>query len=60
MPDFLTEKQLCRGIHRSTRQLATAIGEYFEIINNPGLFVRMKTADEIRAIIRRCWMRTSD
>ena len=44
----LTEKQLRRGVHRSTRELEAAILRYLEITNTqPTPFVWTKTADEI-------------
>jgi transposase len=50
----LTEKQIRRGTHRSTRQLEKAIKEYLAIHNeNPKPFVWTKTADEILASLAR-------
>ena len=44
----LTEKQLRRGSHRSTRQLEQAIMEFLEITNEkPKPFIWTKTADDI-------------
>lgn len=44
----LTQKQLRRGTHRSTRQLEAAIRRYLDVTNdNPKPFVWTKTADEI-------------
>lgn len=44
----LTEKQIRRGSHRSTRQLEAAIKEYLVTCNsNPTPFVWTKSADEI-------------
>ena len=44
----LTQKQIKRGVHRSTRALETAIREYLTISNEaPKPFVWHKTADEI-------------
>jgi transposase len=46
----LTEKQIKRGAHRSTRALETAIREYLTISNGSAKpFVWTKTADEILA-----------
>src|SRR3989442_5589206 len=40
----LTDKQLRRGVHRSTRELGTAIGRYIEVTNErPRPFVWTKT-----------------
>src|SRR3989475_632625 len=48
----LTDKQLRRGVHRSTRELETAIGRYIEVTNErPRPFVWTKTADEILASV---------
>src|SRR5207245_5397610 len=44
----LTEKQLRRGVHRSTRELEAAIRRYIEITNGHAKpFVWTNTADEI-------------
>ncbi len=57
----LTEKQLRRGVHRSTRELEGAILAYIESTNaQPKPFVWTKTADEILASVARFCMRTSD
>jgi len=57
----LTEKQLRRGVHRSTRALEAAIQEYLQAHNaRPKPFVWTKTADEILANIARFCQRTSD
>ena len=57
----LTEKQLRRGVHRSTRELESAIQRYVDATNaEPKPFVWTKTADEILASIRRFCERTSD
>jgi len=56
----LTEKQLRRGTHRSTRQLESAIRLYLAVRNEtPKPFVWVKTADEILASVRRFCERTS-
>ena len=44
----LTERQIQRGVHRSTRKLEEAIRRYIDINNHPAKpFVWSKTADEI-------------
>jgi len=46
----LTERQLRRGVHRSTRELETALKHYLAVHNQePKPFVWTKTADEILA-----------
>ena len=55
----LTEKQLRRGVHRSTRELETAIRRYIDLTNErPKPFKWTKTADEILDKIRRFGLRT--
>ncbi|HEY7553790.1 MAG TPA: IS630 family transposase [Candidatus Binatia bacterium] len=57
----LTEKQLRRGVHRSTRELETAIRQYLETTNGkPKPFVWTKTADEILANLARFCHRISN
>jgi transposase len=57
----LTEKQIRRGTHRSTRALEDAIRLYVKLNNeNPKPFVWLKTADEILASIARFCLRTSE
>src|SRR5438876_113648 len=57
----LTEKQLRRGVHRSTRELEAAIGRYIEITNgHPKPFVWTKTADEILESVARFCHRISN
>lgn len=57
----LTEKQIRRGSHRSTRELETAIYTYLEIHNeHPKPFVWTKSADEILASLTRFCKRTCD
>ena len=57
----LTEKQLRRGVHRSTRELEAAIHRYLEITNKPPKpFVWTKTADEILASVARFCHRISN
>lgn len=56
----LTEKQIRRGVHRSTRALIAAIQQYVAITNEtPKPFVWHKTADEILASVARFCQRTS-
>ncbi len=56
----LTERQLRRGTHRSTRALEDAIRLYLAASNeHPKPFVWVKTADEILASVRRFCERTS-
>jgi transposase len=58
---ILTDKQIRRGVHRSTRQLEDAIRRFVEIHNeDPKPFVWTKTADEILDSIRRYCERTND
>jgi transposase len=55
----LTEKQIQRGTHRSTRALERAIKEYVGHNNeNPTPFVWTRSADEILDSIRRVCLRT--
>ncbi len=57
----LTEKQLRRGVHRSTRELEAAIRRYIEITNARSKpFVWTKTADEILASVARFCHRISN
>ena len=57
----LTDKQIRRGVHRSTRELVTAIQGYLAITNEtPRPFVWHKTADEILASVARFCQRTSN
>ncbi len=52
----LTEKQIRRGVHRSTRALEAAIIEYITVTNEqPRPFRWTKTADEILASVER-WL----
>ncbi len=56
----LTEKQLRRGVFRSTRELEEAIMRYLEATNeNPRPFIWTKTVDEILATIARFCKRIS-
>ncbi|HEX2714369.1 MAG TPA: IS630 family transposase [Candidatus Acidoferrales bacterium] len=57
----LTEKQLRRGVHRSTRELEAAVRRYINLTNDhPKPFVWTKTADEILANLARFCTRISD
>lgn len=57
----LTEKQLRRGAHRSTRELELAIERYIACTNeNPKPFVWTKTAEDIFASVARYCQRISD
>ena len=57
----LTEKQIRRGTHRSTRQLEDAIRNYLKLNNaNPKPFVWTKSADDIMASIERFCLRISN
>jgi hypothetical protein len=50
----LTEKQIRRGVHRSTAELEAAIKAYIAAVNaNPRPFVWTKSADDILATIKR-------
>lgn len=58
---ILTEKQLRRGVHRSTRDLEEAIRPYIDSPNaKPKPFVWTKTADQIREGLARHCTRISD
>jgi transposase len=55
----LTEHQLRRGVHRSTRQLETAIRAYIKNVNDdPRPFQWTKSADDILASIKRFCLTT--
>lgn len=57
----LTNKQIRRGVHRSTRALEDAIRQFLDANNeNPKPFVWTKSADEILASIARFCERTSN
>ena len=50
----LTEKQIRRGVHRSTAELEAAIIAYIETVNaNPRPFLWTKSADDVLATIKR-------
>jgi len=58
---LLTEKQLRRGVHRSTQALQVAIRAYIaHTKEQPKPFVWTRTADEILASVARFCHRTSD
>ena len=55
----LTEKQIRRGVHRSVRELETAIKDYLAVTNKSAKpFVWTKTANEILASVARFCART--
>ena len=55
----LTEKQIRRGVHHSTRELEAAITAYIETINaSPKPFTWTKSADDILASIKRFCLAT--
>jgi transposase len=57
----LTEKQLRRGVHRSTKELESAIKSYIQHHNkDPKPFVWHKTADQILDSVARFRTRTLD
>ena len=57
----LTDKQIRRGVHCSTRQLEAAIKGYIEAVNDkPKPFRWTKTAEDILASIQRFCVRTID
>ena len=58
---LLTQRQIRRGVHRSTRALEAAIMQYIAVANEqPRPFVWTKTADEILASVQRFCRRVSD
>jgi transposase len=57
----LTDKQLRRGVHRSTKELESAIRNFIQHHNkNPKPFVWHKTADQILDSVARICTRTLD
>jgi transposase len=55
----LTDKQIRRGAHRSTRDLERAIGDYIKTVNdNPRPFRWTKSADDILTSIKRFCLAT--
>jgi transposase len=58
---LLTQRQIRRGVHRSTQALEAAIMQYIAVVNeHPKPFVWSKTADEILASVERFCRRISD
>ena len=58
---ILTEKQIRRGVHRSTDELVAAIMGFLDTTNkHPKPFIWTKTADQIFASIARFCLRTSN
>jgi len=58
---LLTERQIRRGVHRSTLALEAAIESYIAVTNDQSKpFVWTKSADEILASVARYCQRTSD
>lgn len=58
---LLTERQLRRGVHRSTNELEAAIMRYVDVTNRePKPFIWTKTADQILENLARYCERTSD
>ena len=56
----LTERQIRRGVHRSTNELERAIKQYLDTCNlDPRPFVWTKTADEILTSVANFCHRTS-
>lgn len=57
----LTDKQIRRGVHRSTAELEAAIMAYLEVTNeHPKPFVWTKSADQILAAVARFCLHTSN
>ena len=55
----LSERQIRRGVHRSTEELEAAIVSYIETVNqNPRPFIWTKSADDILAAIQRFCLQT--
>ena len=57
---LLTEKQIRRGVHRSTQELEQAIRNYIDVNADPRPFRWTKSADDILATIKRFCLRTLD
>ena len=58
---LLTERQLRRGVHRSTKELKAAINRFIEHHNtDPKPFIWHKTADQILDSVARFCKRTND
>jgi hypothetical protein len=57
----LTERQIRRGVHRSTQDLEAAIEAYIDAVNaDPKPFRWTKSADDILAAVQRFCLRTID
>lgn len=57
----LTQKQIKRGVHRSTRELEAAIRHYLAVYNeDPKPLVWTKSADDILESVARFCKRVSD
>jgi transposase len=57
----ITEKQIRRGVHRSTAELETAIRAYLDAVSaDPKPFRWTKSADDILAAVKRFCVRTLD
>jgi transposase len=57
----LTERQIRRGVHRSTQELQQAIEASITTVNaDPKPFRRTESADDILAAVHRCCLRTLD
>ena len=57
----LTEKQIRRGVHRSTAELETAIQAYLDAVNaDPKPFRWTKSPDDILAAVKRFCLKTLD
>jgi transposase len=55
----ITEKQIRRGVHRSTQELETAIHAYIDAVNaDPKPFRWTKSADDILAAVKRFCLKT--
>ena len=58
---LLTERQIRRGVHRSTKELESAIGDFIRHHNrHPKPFIWHKTADQILDSVARFCKRTLD
>ena len=58
---LLTQRQLRRGVHRSTRELQRAVEEFIATTNDaPRPFTWTKSADQILESVKRFCLRTSD
>jgi len=55
----ITERQIRRGVHRSTAELETAIRAYLDAVNaDPKPFRWTKSADDILAAVKRFYLKT--